>query len=174
MKSSRTAIPVLFLSLFITVLTTSALRAQNEVALQKAALKGINSFYVTVNVEGVSQILKYDTLNVSKMQREVESGLAEAGLPLDQETSGERGQDNPLLHVHVNVMDAGQGLIPFSVDVEFYQPVKLVLQNDIQSSASTWSSGSLGLVSYDRLGVIRQAMLDELDNFIREFRAANE
>ena len=165
-KSLSLLIPLL---LFVTL----SARAQNEVMLEQATLQGINGFYVSVNVEGNKELTKYDTLNVTKMQRDVENKLRDAGLPLQQEAGSRQGQDYPMLYIHVNVMDAGRGLIPFAVDVKFYQPVKLTLNRDIQTAASTWSSGYLGLVSYDRLGVIRQSMLSELENFIREFNSAN-
>lgn len=164
---------LLLLTLGFLYTSPSIVEAQNEVQLQQAALQGINGFYVSVNVEGSEDIMRFDTLNVERLQRKAENKLDEAGLPLKQELAGDKRQNAPMLHVHLNVMHAGQGLIPFSVEVNFYQPVKLVLNRDIQTSASTWNSGYLGMVSYDRTSLIRESLLKELDNFVREFQAAN-
>ena len=172
MKSARygIVIPFAFLILFFTAFTA---HSQNEAQLEQAALQGINSFYVSLNVEGNKKIMRYDTIEVNRLQQDIEEKIRESGLPLTQRRSSEKGQSAPMLHIHANVMDAGQGLIPFSVEVNFYQPVKLVLNRDIQTSASTWNTGYLGIVSYDRMNLIRRSILRQLDNFINEFKQAN-
>lgn len=172
MKSAKYYLITPFLFLLILLMAVPAY-SQNEVQFEQAALQGINSFYVSLNVEGNKKIMRYDTLEVDQLQQEIKQKIRETGLPLKQKRSTERGRNTPMLHIHVNVMDAGQGLIPFSVEINFYQPVKLVLNRDIQTSASTWNSGYLGIVSYDRMDLIRRSMLSELENFIREFKRAN-
>jgi hypothetical protein len=70
-------------------------------------------------------------------------------------------------------MDAGRGLVPFSISVRFYQPVKLSLNRDRQTSASTWETGTVGIVSYDRMNIIGESVQNLVGDFIRDFKRMN-
>ena len=70
-------------------------------------------------------------------------------------------------------MDAGQGLVPFSLTLYFYQPVKLILNRDMQTSSITWESGSVGIVSYDQMDMIPVAAQNLIEEFIADFKQIN-
>ena len=75
--------------------------------------------------------------------------------------------------MHVNAMELENGLIPFSIELRLYQPVKLVLHDELQTSASTWETGMVGIVSFDRLDVINRAASGLIDDFIEDYKRSN-
>jgi hypothetical protein len=75
--------------------------------------------------------------------------------------------------MHINTMDAGQGLVPFSVSLDFYQPAELTLNRNLQTSVSTWQTGLVGIVSYDRMNVIGESAVNLLDDFIKDYNQVN-
>jgi hypothetical protein len=75
--------------------------------------------------------------------------------------------------MHINTMEMENGLIPFSIRLRLYQPVKLMLNRDLQTTASTWEDGMVGLVSYDQIVVIKHAASNMIQNFIDDYHQAN-
>lgn len=57
--------------------------------------------------------------------------------------------------------------------MNFYQPVKLVLNRDLQSMASTWNKGRVGIVSEDMLSMIGQEAIYASNVFKEEFIRMN-
>jgi len=70
-------------------------------------------------------------------------------------------------------MELENGLIPFSIELRLYQPVKLVLNRDLQTSASTWETGMIGIVSLDQLQTIKQAAENIMYTFLDDYRHVN-
>jgi hypothetical protein len=168
--------PKLFLTVFIwlTILSfTSLLQAQNEITTQRASLQGLQQFYMTVNVETGPKLSKKEELDVSSLQQRATVKLQKAGLPLETGRTP-KGREHAILIMHINAMDAGRGIVPFAVDVDLYQPVKLTLNRDIDHTASTWNTGNVGVVSYDNLSTIPNAALMQLDDFIKDYETANQ
>lgn len=62
---------------------------------------------------------------------------------------------------------------PYSIELNFYQPVKLVLKNDLQSMASTWNKGQIGVVSEDLLPLIVEQAVYTANLFKDEFMEVN-
>lgn len=171
MKSSHR---LKFLFLLIVTLWAGQSFAQSEVERELSSLHGIGHFYFVVNVEGNKNLTKEEQLNVPKLQEQLHGHLQSKGMDVLPNTDKPAAAEVPYLRLHINAMDAGRGLVPFSISVNFYQPVKLVLNRDRQTLASTWNTGYVGIVSYDRMGAIDTAAVDMLDEFIQDYRRVNK
>ncbi|MBR9917932.1 hypothetical protein GYB29_09675 [bacterium] len=164
----RSSLPLL-LSL---ILMSSALHAQNEVETERHSLIGIKKFGISVEIEKPIG-LKEVTLNPAQIQRKVHESFE--SLPVTLLSFNELKQSfyNPFFYVHVNIMQAEDGIYPFSIEMRFYQPIKLSLKNDVESMASTWHSGYVGMVSFDRVNEIAGVVVDAAKEFKDEFERLN-
>ena len=159
--------------LMVLCLSYSALMAQNEVARERNSLRGIQAMGFTVNVESNASIADYSEINVDSLIQMGQRTLKESGISLIPDRKVQRSDEIPFLYLHINSMDAGQGLVPFSLTLYFYQPVKLMLNRDMQTSSITWESGSVGIVSYDKMGMIPDAAQNLIEEFIADFKQIN-
>lgn len=147
--------------------------AQNEVARERSSLKGIQSMGLSVNYEANAPLTEKTEINVPSLQEKAKRTLQKEGISIVPDEEVRRSDRIPLLYLHINAMDAGRGLVPFAVNLYFYQPVKLTLNQDIQTTASTWESGTVGIVSYDQLQLIDQTAEDLLEEFIHDYNDIN-
>ena len=162
------------LSLVLLLLIFPALSiAQNEIEQERSSLRGINELGFTVNLETNVTLNEKGEIEVTSIKDAARQRLSEAGIPLVSDSAVESSADIPFLYMHINTMDAGRGLVPFSVSIRFYQPVKLQLNRDRQASASTWETGMVGIVSYDRMNIIQESAVNLLGDFIDDFRSVN-
>jgi hypothetical protein len=165
-------IPKLFV-VVILCLAPSLLLAQNEVIREMNSLRGIQSMGFTVNLETNISLTEMGEIKVTSLQEMSENTLNEGGITLIPDEEIKRSDEIPFLYMHINTMDAGNGLVPFAITLYFYQPVKLSLNRDMQTTAATWESGTLGIVSYDRMGLISDAARGLLEEFISDFNDIN-
>lgn len=147
--------------------------AQNEVARERSSLQGIQSMGLSVNYEANAPLTEKAEINVPSLQEKGRQALQTGGIRVVPDEEVRKSDQIPLLYLHINAMDAGQGLVPFAINLYFYQPVKLALNQDIQTTASTWESGTVGIVSYDQLQLIDQAAEDLLEEFIHDYNDIN-
>ncbi len=163
---------VCWIFIFIWFSGGSEVSAQNEITSQRKSLQGLQQFYLTVNLEAGSDLSEKKALDLPKIQEEAVQKLKSADLPLETgKTPG--GQQHAMLIMHINTMDAGRGIVPFAVNIDLYQPVKLTLNRDLEQTASTWNTGNVGVVSYDNLPTIRESAITLLEDFINDYKAAN-
>ncbi|SMO70066.1 hypothetical protein [Fodinibius sediminis] len=147
--------------------------AQNEVDRERSSLRGIQSMGLSVNYEANAALQKKGELKVASLQDKGRQLLREAGITFIPDEKIRQSDQLPLLYLHINAMDAGRGLVPFAINLYFYQPVKLVLNQDLQTTANTWESGTVGIVSYDQLSLIGDAATGLLEEFIRDYHTIN-
>lgn len=159
--------------LLVWCLSYSTLMAQNEVAREQSSLKGIQAMGFTINVETNASLAGYSEIKVEPLIQMGQQTLKEGGIPLISDKEVQQSDEIPFLHLHINSMDAGQGLVPFALTLHFYQPVKLVLNRDIQTSSITWASSSVGIVSYDQMGLIRDAVKNLIEEFVSDYNQMN-
>lgn len=145
--------------------------AQSDMERERRTLQGISDFYLSLNTEGNATV--QDSLDFSRLHRELRTRLREAGLPVRSEDRDGAVQNIPYLHIHINAVHAGRGLYPFGIQIRFYQAVHLSRAPSIQSVATTWSTGMTGLASYDKLSLIPETALILLEEFIDAFHLAN-
>lgn len=169
MKTRRIPGSIILLIIALPVLSF----AQNEIEREISSLRGINELGFTVNLETNVTLNEKGEIEVTSIKDAARQRLAEAGIPLVSDREIESSADIPFLYMHINTMDAGRGLVPFSVSIRFYQPVKLQLNRDRQTSASTWETGMVGIVSYDRMNIIQESAVNLLGDFINDFNSVN-
>ncbi len=154
-------------------LSPMLLQAQNEVDRERSSLKGIQSMGFSVNYEAPSSLMEAKEIDISSLQKMGEQMLSENNITVISEKKLKESDQFPLLYVHINAMNAGRGLIPFAINVYFYQPVKLSLNRDLQTTANTWETATLGLVSHDQLDVINESAEGLINEFINDYKMVN-
>jgi hypothetical protein len=155
----------LLLLLFL-LATPGMLQAQNEIERERISLEGLQEFGFTANIEGSRTIADDQNLTPAVIRDEAVRQLIEADIRFVDDEEVRSSADIPFLHMHINAMEMENGLIPFSIKLRLYQPVKLTLNRDLQTTASTWEDGMVGLVSYDQISVIGEAAAGMIENFI--------
>lgn len=162
-------------ALFLTLILVSpiSLFAQNEVVREQLSLEGLQEIGFTANIEGSIEITSSDTLTPTIIRQQTVNQLVDANIRFVQDEEVESSADIPFLHMHINVMQMDNGLIPFSINLRLHQPVKLVLNRDLETTATTWETGLVGLVSFDQLHVINQAADGLVEIFIEDFHKSN-
>lgn len=158
--------------LFLFVLMSTSLAAQNEVETELFSLSGISEFGISVNIEKPVGF-KEPSLNVADIQNKIEESFESLPVKLLNFNQLKESFYNPFFYVHVNIMQADGGIYPFSIEMRFYQPVKLSLKNDVETMASTWHSGYVGMVSYDRTDEIAGVVLEATNEFKEQLEKFN-
>jgi len=148
--------------------------AQNEMEKELSSLTGINSLYTVVNIEGSQAIVDSKEVNVKRIQESIRETLREAGLNVISNKESIKKRNYPYLYVHINAMETEVGYIPFAINIDFFQPVKLVLSGNKQMMASTWETGSVAMVSPDRMEFLEQSALAMVEGFIQDFNGVNQ
>ena len=149
------------------------LLAQNEIERERISLEGLQEFGFTANIEGSRTIADDENLTPSTIRQEAISQLVESDIRYVSDEEVRSSADIPFLHMHINAMEMENGLIPFSIKLRLYQPVKLSLNRDLETTASTWEDGMVGLVSYDQISVIGKAASNMIENFVDDYRKVN-
>lgn len=159
--------------LFLIFIVPSTLFAQNEIERERISLEGLQEFGFTANIEGSRTIADDEDLTPSAIRQIAINQLVEAEVRYVSDEEVESSADIPFLHLHINAMEMENGLIPFSINLRLYQPVKLSLNRDLQTSAITWRTGMVGLVSYDQIDTISDASANMIAEFIDDYNSAN-
>jgi len=163
------AIIILSLILF----PTMEIFAQNEVERERFSLQGVQEVGFTVNIQGSEFVAQDTSLTPTKIRQQSINKLVNADLHYVADEEVQSSADIPFLHLHINTIQLDNGLVPFSINLQLYQPVKLVLNRDLQTSASTWETEMLGIVSYDQLQTISDAAYNLITQFIDEYDLIN-
>lgn len=163
----------LLVPVMLILLISSPAMAQNEIERERSSLKGIAEMGFTVNIEANVSLNEKGELEVTSIKQQAVDKLKEAGLTIIPDSKIRSSADLPFLYMHINTMDAGQGLVPFSISLDFYQPAQLTLNRNLQTSVSTWQTGLVGIVSYDRMNIIGESAVGILDDFINDYNQVN-
>lgn len=147
--------------------------AQNEIGRERISLQGLQEFGFTATIEGSRYVADHESLTPSVIREQAVELLVQNDLRYVSDEEVESSADLPFLYMHINTLQLDNGLIPFSVELRLYQPVKLTLNRDLQTSASTWETGMVGIVSSDQVGMINQAAKSVITEFIGDYKRAN-
>ena len=151
----------------------AALFSQNEIERERISLQGLQEFGFSANIEGSRTIAGDPNLTPGLIRQDAVRQLREANLRFVSDDEVRSSADIPFLYMHINAMELENGLIPFSIQLRLYQPVKLILNRDLQTSASTWEHGVVGIVSLDMLTLINEAASDLVNDFIKDYSVYN-
>ncbi len=162
---------ILPLILLLWGVSTTAAWAQSEIERERASLRGVDGFYLSLNTVGDASV--QDSLDFEQLHQGLRTRLQEAGLPMWPEGQVTAEDRLPYLHVHVNTVHAGRGLYPFGVEIRFYQAARLVRDPSTPTVAVTWSTSIVGIASYDQLGLISETALNLIEDFIEDFQRVN-
>ena len=164
---------IVFLLLHVLIVLPCSVSAQNEIERTRISLQGLQEFGFTANIEGSRTVVDTETLTPSNIRQQAINQLIQADLRFVSDEEVESSAEIPFLYMHINTMQLDNGLIPFAIQLQLFQPVKLTLNRDLQTSANTWETGMVGIVSLDQLTVINQAAENMMDEFINDYRIAN-
>lgn len=160
-------------SFILFICLPALLFAQNEIERERISLQGLQEFGFSANIEGSRTIAGDPNLTPGLIRQDAVRQLREANLRFVPEDEVRSSADIPFLYMHINAMELENGLVPFSIQLRLYQPVKLVLNRDLQTSASTWEHGVVGIVSLDRLPLINEAASELVADFINDYAVYN-
>lgn len=163
---------VVLLSILITIVTIQQAWAQNEIARERSSLRGIQEFGIVVNIEH-SIDLQHEVLNVTSIRKAIERNFEELPITILGDKTLRQSDEFPIFHFHLNVMKASNNTYPFSIEMNFYQPVKLVLNRDLKTMASTWNRGQIGIVTLDMMHIIEEEVIYASNLFKNEFIEVN-
>lgn len=130
---------------------------------------------VGVVVEEMNRVLKREGVRTDHIQTEVKVRLRMAGIRvLGSEVSAQMS-GAPYLYVNVNAKKVQDlPLYLFAVRLELHEVVSPVRKQDEQQFAVTWRDhGVIGNVGADHVGDILLVVSDEVDRFVKAYRAAN-
>jgi len=159
--------------LFLIGIIPQLIQAQNEIGRERISLQGLQEFGFTANIEGSREVADHESLTPSLIREQAVEQLVQNDLRYVSDEEVESSADLPFLYMHINTLRLDNGLIPFSIELRLYQPVKLTLNRDLQTSASTWETGMVGIVSPDRISLINQAAEGVIAEFIEDYNRVN-
>ena len=132
---------------------------------------------VAVAVIPLGKDVEADGLTSDQLRRDVELRLRKAGIRVLSETELKEKPLTPVLYVHARIMKGKgrtQGLYLYHLLLTLIEPVRLVRNPAIATSASTWESkSSIGTVGTENVRELREPVADATDEFANEFLAAN-
>lgn len=135
-------------------------------------LKGLHG--VQVVVEDVDPNLEAAGVTKDEIQTKVEDELKEAGIKVFDEDDWKADDAHPYLYLRVNSMQSDDGkFFAFSLDVELHQDVNIPRDNSIESLASTWETGSFGLLETENAKHLYGNIKKQVGEFIDDFNAQN-
>ncbi len=160
--------------LFIVVLSgiSRAVIAQNEVLREINSLYGIQSFGIAVNMERPGSLDEVE-FRVENIQKALQKNISKLPVQVIPDTQLRESDQYPMLILHINIMDAGNGTYPYAADLTFYQPVKLSLNQDLGTMAATWQTALVGIVSADKFEIVATSSIDLADEFVQDFLKVN-
>ena len=162
----------IFSAVCIALCICQSVSAQNEVLRQINSLRGITSFGISINVEHPSSLNDFD-FDLSGIRKEIQDKLEAASVSVIGDDELRSSDQYPLLSLHINVLRAGNGTYPYSVELAFYQPVKLTLNRDVGTVAATWQTSFVAIVSHDLLEHITPSAINLVDSFVNDFASVN-
>jgi len=147
--------------------------AQTEADEERSSLRGLNGVGFTVNIEQNTAYADTQLVNISTVKKLGMQELEKAEITIFDDIEIQESIRTPVLYMHINLLSTRTGIISFSVTVSLYQPVKLVLNRDKQATAITWENSIVGIASYDKIGVIKQAVEGMIQSFIDDYQKVN-
>lgn len=146
--------------------------AQNEISRERSSLLGISEFGIVINIEK-PVTLNDPALNTADIRQAVLDEISDLPVSILDDRRLRDSDQYPILHIHINIMRATNNTYPFAIESNFYQPVKLILNRDLQTMASTWNKGEVGIVSGDMFHIVVQQAVGVSALFGDEYRTVN-
>lgn len=134
-------------------------------------LDGLSGVFVTV--DNLNPAAEAYGLASRKVQGDVALRLQQNGIHVFTVEQMRHTPGLPILKVSTNVHKSEAGYYVYSIDLYLQQTVKLSRRPSVETYAVTWKTGTLGVVSGDRLSSLKDIVQDNVDEFIRDYKSAN-
>jgi len=153
------------------LLNLSSLGFAEDAKYNRASLRGIKRFYVSV--ENLDPEIEKNGLTKKGIRKDVESWLRKAGIKTFTKKECFDIKGNPYLYVNINVLKLHSTKeYIYSIHVSFKQNVYSVKEPIIIIGAATWSTGNtIGITG--SLNKIRSSINAQVDQFISAYFAVN-
>ncbi len=165
------AFQTIFLSAFLTILISSGAIAQTFTHDQKETLRDLSR--VLLVVEFAQASVEMDGLNRTELEIEIATRLRAGGIRLMNETTWSQTPGVPYLYVLINTVKSDLGFYSYYAEVKLNQEVIMVRNRNLSNMSTTWETTSLGFIGVNRIGSLRQEILELVDIFIEDYRAVN-
>lgn len=155
-------------ALALTALTGVTLAADQE---EIKTLQGLKGVFVTV--DNLNPAAEAMGLSSKKVHGDVALRLRQKGISVFNVKQMRQTPGLPILKVLINVHKAADNLYVYAIDVDVQQTVRLVHRPSIKAYATTWKTGTLGIVTNDKLDSMRDLIMDFVDDFVSDYQQAN-
>lgn len=155
------------------VLAVPAIADDSEVS--RRTLKGLAGVRVVVE-ELQPNLTKYERyarqfdLSQEGLQRDIESALTAAGIPLLSGEAWQRAPGRPVLYVNVNTHESEKYWFSYDIKLELRQVAILEANPGLKTLAVTWSMNITGMTNIGNLRRIRQDLATLTGRFIQAFQ----
>ena len=142
--------------------------ARPKLPIQQIPLQGLTGAYLLM--EELPSDARRAGLSQEGLRTAVELQLRRAGLRLVSKDAGA-----PTVYVNLNMIrDRDLPLLIYSLKVEVMEGVTLERDRSIFATATTWQKGTLGFVGENRVGQLRQELIELVDALANDILAANQ
>jgi hypothetical protein len=131
-------------------------------------LKGVMVF-----VEEIDSDVEKNGLTKNLIQKEVESRLRHADIPVLTREEAHDTPGKPYLYLNLTTHNTGIDLYSYSIRIEFNQDVSLIREPSIRTSATTWIANVVGIAGARNLPAVTEDVRQLTDKFIHDYLAAN-
>jgi hypothetical protein len=144
-----------------------------EFKAEQSSLHGLKGVGFTVNLEQNTAYADSQLVRITEIRKSGREVLRKSNLHLYSNEQVRKSIRVPVLYLHINMLSTKNGIISFSVSANLLQPVKLVLHNNKQITATTWQDSEVGLAGYNNISVIKRAAMGLIKSFIDAYNEAN-
>ena len=128
---------------------------------------------VLLVVEFAQASVEIDGLNRTELEIEIATRLRAGGVRLMNETTWSRTPGVPYLYVLINTVKSDLGFYSYNAEVKLNQEVIMVRNRELSNMSTTWETTSLGFIGVNRIGSLRQEILELVDIFIEDYKSVN-
>jgi hypothetical protein len=140
------------------------------ITVDQRTLEGLKG--VQVLVEDMKPEAERLGLTKAQIQTDVESRLRQGGVKVLTDQERLKTPGTPYLYVNVNTsIRPGSTVCAHSTSVSLNELVALA--RGFQAFGIIWSSGSVGSVETQKIGLLREVVGGHIDKFINDYQAAN-
>jgi hypothetical protein len=144
--------------------------------MDRKSLRGLHG--IGGVVEALQPDAERDGLTKSQIKTDVELKLRQAGMHVLTTAESFTVPGSPYLYINLNttkndVLYGALSTYAFSLQVALKQDVRLTRDSDLQGSAPTWETHTLGTVGANNLQDTRRVLGDLLDRFSNDYLAEN-
>ena len=133
-------------------------------------LRGLKGVYV--DIEGLKEDMEKDGLTKLQVKTDVELRLRKAGIKVLTKEELPLPKEYAVLFVNINSAKMSDSYA-FNCSLEVMQAAKLLRDPEITGPFITWTKLDTGYTPKDNLRLIREALADQVDQFINDYLTVN-